>query len=241
MLANAYAVAKRNNEEVFLPPWEYQDIFKVNLPTTAAITYEIDFWEKGYTYSPVPALKNANLHGYFQSEKYFVDYAPAIKQMFQPNDAISAQIASRYGAILSEETVGIHVRRGDYLKFTDHHPVMDQEYYFRAIEAAPRPKYYVIVSNDIRWCKETFKGDKFIFVDSPQERPQGNQSTTFDLFLLSKCNHQIIANSSYSWWASYLNLNRDKVVIAPKIWYGPEKLKQGVDPKDLYLSSWIVI
>jgi hypothetical protein len=241
MLANALAVAKRNNTEVVLPPWEFQNTFKKNVPTSTNIHVDTIYREPFFHYAPVPPLTSADLHGYFQCEKYFADCIPLIHEMFQPNDSINAAINARYQMLFTRETVGIHVRRGDYLMLHKFHPFPGEQYFLDAMKAAPEVEQYLIVSNDIPWCKEFFKGDQFIFSESLQEHAQGNSSAAFDLFLLSRCHHQIISNSTFSWWASYLNKNPQKVVIAPKRWFGEVKIQHGFNAKDVYLPSWIVI
>jgi Glycosyl transferase family 11 len=142
---------------------------------------------------------------------------------------------------LSGETVGLHVRRGDYLSFADHHPFVGLDYYRQALALFPDAERIFIVSNDIPWCKEIFTGEKFVFSESPQERPQGNQSALFDLFLLARCKHQIICNSSFSWWASYLNRNPAKRIVAPSRWFGPAKDQEGISARDIYCDRWTVL
>lgn len=242
MLANAIAVAKRVGDEVVLPPWEFQDTFSVNVRTSTTIEFNHEYQEPHFHYAPIPAVRSLNLRGYFQSEKYFEDCKETIRAWFQPSEKIKEKINTAYGPLLSKNTVGIHVRRGDYIKkYTDHHPFPGLEYYQKAIMALPEAEVYLIVSNDIPWCKKSFIGKQFVFSESPQETEQGNSSAAFDLFLLSRCRHQIICNSTFSWWASYLNLNQDKKVVAPRTWFGPAKTLEGVDPKDIYLPSWIVV
>ena len=89
---------------------------------------------------------------------------------------------------------------------------------------------FLIFSDDIVWCKNNFVGDKFIFIEGEEDY--------IDLWLMSLCNHNIIANSSFSWWGAWLNKNNNKTVIAPKNWFGPNKK---LDPTDLYCKDWLVI
>jgi predicted amidohydrolase YtcJ len=92
------------------------------------------------------------------------------------------------------------------------------------------PVNWIVFSDDVGWCRENFRMDRTHFVE-------GNLDVV-DMFLMSKCKHNIIANSSFSWWASYLNRNPDKKVIAPKNWFGP-LMNKGVE--DLYLNNWILV
>ena len=89
---------------------------------------------------------------------------------------------------------------------------------------------FIIFSDDIKWCKNNFIGDKFTFIEGEKDY--------IDLWLMSLCNHNIIANSSFSWWGAWLNQNPNKKVIAPINWFGPEKK---LNPKDIYCKNWIKI
>ena len=89
----------------------------------------------------------------------------------------------------------------------------------------------LVFSDDIKWCKENFIGDNFIFVE--------NEKDYIDLYLMSMCNHNIISNSSFSWWGAWLNQSKEKVVISPEKWYGPNKGDRNLD--DLLMSDWILI
>ncbi len=135
------------------------------------------------------------------------------------------------------ESVAIHVRRGDYIErkaTQDYHGYCDLDYYNRAIHLIEQNKIitnYFVFSDDIEWAKANIKSDKKVtFVE-------GNDNAIIDLFLMKECKHQIIANSSFSCWASYLNINDDKIIIAPVNWTSRDKTI------DLPISSkkWIVI
>ena len=132
----------------------------------------------------------------------------------------------------NENTCSIHVRRGDYLNSPNHHPTQNMNYYMRAIKEMPKDSVFLIFSDDIKWCKENFPNlpEKFIFVE-------GNKDYE-DLHLMTHCKNNIIANSTFSWWGAWLNSNSDKIVVAPKKWFGPA-LKNN-DTKDLYCEGWII-
>ncbi len=132
---------------------------------------------------------NILLNGYWQSEKYFKDYKEDILYAFGFNWS------------LEKGVVGIHVRRGDYLQFSDKHPPVTLQYLNEAIEMFPG-KRFRFFSDDIKWCKENFQGDQLEF-------SEGN-SELADLQEMFCCEHNIISNSSFSWWAAWLNQNPDK-------------------------------
>lgn len=241
MLANALAYARRVGDEVVLPPWEFQELFRHNPRTASHLEVQYVYQEPHFHYAPIPLARGVNFQGYFQSEKYFLDSREFILESFQPNQKLTESIESRFGRFLERETVGIHVRRGDYVRLTDHHPFVGMEYYAQAISLFSPETQLLIVSNDIPWCKEVFKGERFTFSESLQEKEQGNQSAAFDLFLLARCHHQIICNSSFSWWAAYLNRHHAKKVIAPSRWFGPAKEAAGFSARDVYLDWWTVL
>jgi Glycosyl transferase family 11 len=148
---------------------------------------------------------NLILSGYFQSEKYFAHISHIIRREFvslprpQPQEAVS-----------------IHVRRGDYLSFPDHHPPCSLQYYREAMEWFPQAEFLVF-SDDPGWCLANLK--------APNVRIVTGQDPVQDMQLMSACTKgHIIANSSFSWWGAWLDANPDKVVIAPKAWFGPSKL-----------------
>jgi acyl-CoA synthetase (AMP-forming)/AMP-acid ligase II len=132
--------------------------------------------------------------------------------------------------IQNEEVIAIHLRRGDYLQYS-HHPVQTLEYYSKGLSHMSEDIPVMIFSDDIEWCKEQdlFQGDRFIFAE-------GN-NTGVDLCLQSLCTYHIIANSSFSWWGSWLA--KSKKTVAPSTWFaGPNASK---DLSDLYLPKWIII
>jgi Glycosyl transferase family 11 len=160
---------------------------------------------------------NLILSGYFQSEKYFAPISHIIRREFvclprpQPQEAVS-----------------IHVRRGDYLSFPDHHPPCSLKYYQESMEWFPQAEFLVF-SDDPGWCLANLK--------APNVRIVTGQDPVQDMQLMSACTKgHIIANSSFSWWSSWLDPNPDKVVIAPKAWFGPAKA--GWDTKDLLPEGW---
>jgi hypothetical protein len=180
---------------------------------------------------------NCNLQGYFQSQRYFEHCAAEIRASLAFKPALVAQadrVSSRLlgGAWLQPTTVSLHVRRGDYLALPTYHPVCPAEYYEQALgfmeERVGRMRV-VVFSDDLEWCRETFRGRRYRFSD--------NDSGT-DLLLMSRCDHHIIANSSFSWWGAWLNPSPDKIVIAPEVWFGPDCPQ---DSQDLRPPDWHLI
>lgn len=185
--------------------------------------------EPEFRYNEIPLVDNLVLRGNFQSEKYLPKKEELLK-LFHFDDKINDEVKQ----IIEEKSDGktttlIHVRRGDYLRSPNFHPVCSIEYYEKAIDIIGDGKFFV-VSDDIDWCKQNFIGDKFIF------SPFTNEIE--DLYLMINCDNHIIANSSFSWWGAYLSKNNNNKVIAPKTWFGPQGPQ---DTEDIYLENWIKI
>jgi hypothetical protein len=192
----------------------------------------ITYAEDHFHYKPIPYQPGTNLllEGGFQSEKYFVNHKQTILDIFKPTDEIKQLILSNYADI--NQYVSIHVRRGDYLQFPNHHPQQTIEYYQSAVELIGIDKTYIIFSDDVEGCKSLFDfiPNKFFF----------NSGTDWlDMYIMSMCEHNIICNSTFSWWAAYLNSNDNKIVVAPKRWFG--SVYASWDTSDLIPSEWTII
>lgn len=188
--------------------------------------------EKGFHYQEIPNYKSdLLLNGYFQSEKYFNDFDSEIRNLFM---SYEIEIGEELKSILdNENTCSIHVRRGDFLKHPNHHPVQNMNYFLKAIKQMPKDSVFLIFSDDIEWCKQNFPDlpEKFKFIKGYKDYE--------DLYIMSKCKNNIICNSTFSWWGAWLNNNPDKLVIAPKNWFGPAYA--GYNTNDLYCENWVKI
>jgi len=173
------------------------------------------YCEREFNYIEIPnILDNVYLEGYFQSEKYFKEYHKEIRELFSFPEEYKNSTIEKYKNLLEGETCSIHVRRGDYLKLTDHHPVQSLNYFMKGVKEMSEDSKFLIFSDDINWCKQNFPNvpEKFIFIE-------GN-SDYEDLLLMSLCKNNIISNSSFSWWAAWFNEDINKKVIAPSKWFG---------------------
>lgn len=138
------------------------------------------------------------------------------------------------GLIVNSESVAVHVRRGDYLTSTALRP-LPLSYYEEAMEAlhgkVPGPTFFVF-SDDLAWVKEAFPRRPGVTIVENSRHHQ-----TLDLHLMTLCRHQIIANSTFSWWAAYLNDNREKIVVAPSSWLQGEPACTAED----YPAGWVLL
>ena len=188
--------------------------------------------------------KDADIIGYFQSEKYFQDIADEIREEFRFKTMVEdycVDVLSRFKL----PKISLHVRRGDYLLYSEHFPLCSLEYYAEALSRFPTSYQVLIFSDDIGWCRtqSIFMGNRFTFFE--------NHPNFGDMCLMSNCDHHIIANSSFSWWGAWLGKNSDKVVIAPKTWFGEKNVhapwfiekenRIAWDTKDLIPPTWLRI
>jgi hypothetical protein len=176
-------------------------------------------------YNPIPDNPHLCLQGYFQSEKYFKGYENEVKRILD---------IPLVPDIMGLDLVSIHVRRGDYLRFPDKYPQVTDKYLNEAMECFPG-KTFLVFSDDLEHCRLRFRGKQFIFAPEPI----GEKN---DLGLMASCSHNIICNSTFSWWASYLNPNPNKMIIAPHEddWFG-EKYKKVLSAQDIMPKTWIKI
>jgi len=169
--------------------------------------------------------------GFFQSEKYFVDIKKQVQDLFNTDNVDLSTYEIDFNRSCS-----IHIRRGDYLKFSDSHPVMAKEYYINAVNVIHEKIDHILVfSDDIEWCKSNFSKNEFNknIIYSKEDKDY------LEISLMSKCAHNVIANSSFSWWGAWLNKNPNKAVIAPKRWFG--KNLEHLTTADLLPPDWIKI
>lgn len=210
---------------------KFRDTFYKGLSVLNYVPDGIPIYEEPfYHYNEIPYLNGTDLviKGYFQSYKY-LNRERVLKQFVV--DKITREfIHLTYPEIINEDFTSIHVRRGDYLKVLHKHPFCGIKYYLKAIDLIGKNKNFIVVSDDISWCKNNIKLKNIIYVE--------NTSPIIDLYIQSFCNNNIISNSSFSWWGAYLNDNNSKKVIMPSLWFG-YRFKDHV--RDLILPSYIVI
>jgi hypothetical protein len=188
--------------------------------------------EKQFNFYDIEYTKETNLllDGYFQSEKYFEENKDLIKELFSPNDEIKNIIYENLPDI--NDYISIHIRRGDYLEFPDHHPQQSVDYYKTACEIFGLDRTYLIFSDDLNGVKNMFD---FI----PNKIFYTSGEDWLDMYTMSLCEHNIIANSTFSWWAAYLNSNKDKKIITTKNWFGPVYRTWNIST--LFPEDWIIL
>jgi hypothetical protein len=169
-------------------------------------------------------------YGYFQSSKNFLSYGEEIKKTFLPTDNFIEKIGRLYPDVFKKNSVSIHVRRGDYIGVSNILPVIDKTYIDECINRIGDYTKIFIFSNDKEWVKNNLSYQTSTVVEGLEDYEE--------LWMMSLCNHNVMSNSSFSWWGSYLNLNNNKNVFVPSIWFGPHGES---NYQDVYEDDWIKI
>lgn len=186
------------------------------------------------------APDNVYLDGYWQSDKYFSDIENIIRKEFTFKFEFDKRYKEMAKKIQSVNAICVNVRRGDYVdnpNIRKFHGVCSLDYYQRSekiIDSKINKPYFFIFSDDIKWCMKNLRFNRrFTFVT----HDYAGKKFGHYLYLMTLCKHYIIANSSFVWWATWLNHNKDKIVISPKKWFRDES----INTKDLIPAKWIRI
>jgi|688.fasta_scaffold196819_2 hypothetical protein len=241
-IAAAYYISLRDNKKMIVDisdisvihnPIEsyYNNIFRKIKFVNEFTDYKSHEPMQPIQYSEIPNTStNLKLKGYYQNEKYFKHLRKNILELFEIDSETLELLNTKYSNLLSEKTCSLHVRRGDYVAKSDFHTLQSIDYYKTAISIIGEEYHYLIFSDDTEWCKENLnfiKNKTFI---------SGNLDYQ-DLYLMSMCENNIIANSSFSWWGAWLNDNKNKKVIYPSNWFGVPFL----DTSEIGCENWIKI
>lgn len=175
--------------------------------------------------------EDTNFRGYFQSEKYFKHCEDTIRNEFKFKSNISNRVDEFLKPYEDKRLVSVHIRRGDYLANPDAHPLCTIDYYNNAMDMLDGDDVlFICTSDDIKWCEENIKRKNIVY---------NYQDLAHDMCLISKCHDHIMANSTFSWWGSWLSQNKNKKIIAPSIWFGSRYSHW--DLSDLYCENFIKI
>lgn len=183
--------------------------------------------ESKFEYEKIEAKKSLKIAGFFQSHCYFDNVREDLLEIyFTPSEEIKNKL-TQY--LISDYSLGISVRRGDYLMLQGNHCVLSSEYYQNTIDKhfSEGIDQIYIFSDDLDWCRDIF-GDQVIYV---------NDSIGVQLFLMSKMKNLILSNSTFAWWGAYLNQTAEKIII-PDPWFGPNNHDK--DTIGLYYPNWII-
>lgn len=221
-LMAAISLAEKNDDSFIFPKWKYEKYFNLKDCFCDNIKPTKIYKENKFSYEEINISSKNEIYdivGYFQSWKYFDNYKHFLIGLFTPNISIERN-----------EYTSLHVRRGDYVSLGNYYNQLTLENYYNKAMSIVNSDKYIIVSDDIDWCKKIFAGNKFIFSESKDE--------INDLALMISCKNNIIANSSFSWMGAYLNPNPEKIVVAPNNWFAKNSEH---NTKDLLPNDWIKV
>jgi len=214
-------------------PKTYRDNVYRNLPLghVKALKFSPSniYREPHQEYRKIPFKDDLLLDGYFASEKYFKRAEGILRELFAPPLEYVENFNSRYRGD-GKELVSVHIRRGSHLTNPDHHGSCPLEYYTKAMSKFDSDKTrFIVFSDDLDWCRENFDNVEF---------SEGQQDFE-DFYDMMLCDHNIIANSTFSWWSAWLNKNKNKKVISPEVWFGPANAHLTIN--DLIPKEWILL
>jgi hypothetical protein len=226
-ISNAMCQGWKNNIPSIFKPTSYtpmqgcqpniylDNIFRsVNFYDTLPETKRI-YGTFNYTETICDWKTSNEFYGFYQSSKYFLGYNDVLKDIFKPTEEFIKKIEGLYPGFMSSQTLSLHVRRSDYLLISNILPVIDKTYIDESIRQNGHYDTLYVFSEDKKWVKENLNYDNMVIVDN----------LNFDyeeLWMISLCQNNIMSNSSFSWWGSFLNQNVDKKIFVPSIWFGPD-------------------
>ena len=246
-IAATLSLALDNNAEALFPalrlrkdegiPLNYEQIFfRLNDSSPPSKILFNFLQDETYDFVPPTFVPNMSLMGYFQSEKYFKHNKDKILPLFEPKPEVYSYLKAKYPYLMQHpNTVAIHLRDFDTELYVENKifTTIGRPYVERAVELFPEEDtLFLVFSDRIDWAKWVLKdfSRKVIFIE-------GNNYIQ-DFFFMSHCKHQIITNSTFSWWAAYLNKNPDKKVIAPRNWFKPT---HPATSEHIVPPEWIVL
>jgi hypothetical protein len=203
--------------------------------------YIVQVRESGFQYGKLaapPTAENVMLVGYFQSYKYFDAFKDTLFRFIRLEHH---QKDPKYG---DNARVSMHFRIGDYKHLGHFHPIMSLEYYHKAllhiVEASKKSDHHVLYfceDGDLSEVSETISSLQIMFPECVFERASPSLTDWEQLILMSCCQHNIIANSSFSWFGAYFNQNKDKIVCYPSLWFCGHGAHIVTD--DLFPGGWV--
>ena len=223
------------------PEWRMNNNHLVSIPT---------YHETVFQFQEIPKVKiSFKLLGYFQSYKYFAEEQESIFKLIhlrEQQQIILHEFQYLFNDLENVTYISLHFRLGDYILLQEYHPIISLEYYKKSIDyilsflsSFRKIKIVffcekndnVIVSDKINKLKSIFREENIEFIKVKDEIPDWKQ-----LLIMSICHHNIIANSTFSWWGAYFNMNPHKLVCYPSSWFGVKK--QNVILDDLFPDTW---
>lgn len=256
--ALGYAICKENGQELLIDNSDFKtykvrtfELDKFNLELKYApeelvkqlkkkhLFNKTLYKDKRFSFTPsmLKIKKSAYLKGYWQTEKYFKKYETDIRELFKLKDNSFIKNENLLYEIQSTNSVSVNLRLCEYItnpEIAKKHYVCKKDYYKNAInyvnQNLDNHKFFVF-SDDVNLAKEFLpENNDYIFCDTANWQE--------DLYFMQNAKHNIVANSSFSWWAAWLNQNPEKMVLAPNQWFTKEAK---INYKDVVPDSWTKI
>jgi len=210
-IASTIGIARANGMSPVFPEWRHDDAFRLRLPRALPKDENLPtFFEQSFGYTRIELDSSRNLEGYFQSDQYFCAYKAEVLSRFELRSRCKLEV-SRLFRDYGYPDCSIHVRRGDYVRRPVFYDLSASSYYEDACALLPSQTTFLCFSDDPEWCRRRFPYRNFRFAERSND--------LLDMFVFSCCPVNIIANSTYSWWGAWLNMNRDSMVVAPDRWF----------------------
>lgn len=212
------AVSRRRRVPMWVFDHERLDHAIVRLRFGARVIPELTHaYDETFEHAPA----NAYLLGYRQAERYFMPIAGLLREHFRPREMSLAALAAAERIAAAPGSVAVHVRRGDYVEnlSTNHlFGVLGPSYYERAASiiegrTGESERTYFVFSDDVEWCRANLR------LPAEPQFVSGETAAHEDLELMRMCRHNIIANSSFSWWGAWLGETAESIVVAPETWF----------------------
>lgn len=222
--------------------YEFDKLYKTNYFYRNIRKKKHFYWPTGFDFDEnfYKVTAPVYIEGYWQSEKYFLNVKDDLKEEFRIKKELGPEMLEIKSKIENSLSVGIHIRRSDY--FYSHqlyklHGLLRNDYYEKAISLLAekfRDICLFVFTDDIVWAKQMLIFDcPTVFV----QEVAPDTTAAEEMMLMSLCKHNVIANSSFSWWGAWLNRNPDKVVVAPVNWFK----NKDINTDDVIPAGWIRI
>lgn len=241
-VANSSEIIKiKNSDEI---PWFFRKLRRIGMPLPPYYK-KSHFIEKEIEnlFRNKNRISNVYIEGWFAQENYFKEHRTILLNELNADGFLKGEKLDIKKEIQSSNSVSVHIRRGDYLTnpFFKSLPV---DYYGKAIEMAKgslkKPTFYLF-SDDMAWVKKEYSylADAF-FIENNSfvQFPSSTVGDIQDLMLMRSCRHQIIANSTFSWWGAWLNINKEKQVYYPSCWFNDKIAQRMFETNDFIPAAW---
>ena len=212
----------------------FPEVIKLGQGNRCNVKEQVVYPDPSFTYAPIPHNnKHMKLYGYFTSYKYLDPERNYILSLIDSSSGLTDEVDAAYKEIQQKIPAGhhplvsVHIRRGDSLQ-NETLKKLSIDYYRQSMKHF-NDVLFLVFSDDIPWCKKNLEHESLFFVE--------NQKAYVDLLLMARCDHHIIANSTFSWWGAYLNKSKEKKVIYPYPWFVGEKASR--DLSDFLYPEWI--